>query len=66
MSLWLVENSHRLSCMFLIEVQYMSAWALLSWSFRTEENKYVDRNWPGFRRSELRSRRTLMVEQTNP
>jgi len=34
---------------------------------RTEFNSLTkDRNWPGLRRSELRSCKILMVEQTNP
>lgn len=30
------------------------------------ERRKIDRNRPGLLRSELRSRRTLIVEQTNP
>lgn len=30
------------------------------------EKYLIDRNRPGFLRSELRSRKTLIVEQTNP
>lgn len=41
-------------------------WALFLLSFRTGRNVEIDRNRPGLLRSELRSRRTLIVEQTNP
>lgn len=50
---------------YLVSKAYLVMLALFLLSFRTGRNECTDRNRPGFLRSELRSRRTLIVEQTN-
>lgn len=55
----------RLRLFHLLDLELCGAVGSISLVLSYWEKYLIDRNRPGFLRSELRSRRTLIVEQTN-